>query len=377
MAYYRRTHREGKDLWNIFHEDFEGFTVDLFGKANRIALRELREYLVVHVVWVRPPRGSISYAKVFYECLNKESPAEWTPERLRDADMIKSRMAQIEPTDRSPQVSQYLLPPVQPRTHQSQANPHPQVQPNLGGPSPPPPLPGLSPQVPSNRFPAFKPVTLEPFPSLGDGNTSKMLTEMTKLCTDQNNKFGGELYDVLNTKLRIFYDNCQKLGLPSNQFHYAYSIMLKGRAATFYYERLAGKGLNFDQMVYETRCHFETEEQKQQYLSEWRETTLLRVIAANPGSSRPECLEKLFDQLQTLQRGLSGAYQNDLSLRDQLINACRGVEECSLAPYSPAPTYDGVYAQLRSAVSTALRVRESQQFTTDSPQPQLLDSTQF
>ncbi|PVH90772.1 hypothetical protein DM02DRAFT_547142, partial [Periconia macrospinosa] len=191
---------------------------------------------------------------------------------------------------------------------------------------------------------------------------SKLLTELTKLYSDQEKKYGGELYDILNSKLRIFYDCCQKVGLEPDQYHNAYSVMLKGRASTFYYDRLAGKGYDFNRMIYESRCHFETEENKQQYMSEWRETTFLRIIATNPGVSRLDCLQRLFDQLQTIQRGLSESYQEDFSLRDQIISACRGVEECNLALFNPANTYEGVCAQLRSSVSTALRSREVQQF---------------
>jgi hypothetical protein len=138
--------------------------------------------------------------------------------------------------------------------------------------------------------------------------------------------------------------------------------MLKGRASVFYYDRLAGKGYDFNRMIYESRCHFETEENKQQYMSEWRETTFPRIIAANPGVPRLDCLQKLFDRLQTIQRGLSESYQEDYSLRDQVISACRGVEECNLALFNPTNTYEGVCAQLRSAVGTALRSREVQQF---------------
>jgi hypothetical protein len=204
--------------------------------------------------------------------------------------------------------------------------------------------------------------------------TSKLLTELTKLYSDQEKKFGGELYDILNSKLRI-YDCCQKVGLEPDQYHNAYSIMLKGRASVFCYDRLAGKGYDFNRMIYESRCHFETEENKQQYMSEWRETAFPRIIAANPGVPRLDCLQKLFDRLQTIQRDLSESYQEDFSLRDQVISACRGVEECNLALFNPANTYEGVCAQLRSSVGTALRSREVQQSNTQL-QPTSIESAE-
>jgi len=44
--------------------------------------------------------------------------------------------------------------------------------------------------------------------------------------------------------------------------------MLKGRASTFYYNCLVGKGYDFNQIIYKIRCHFKIEENKQQYMSE-------------------------------------------------------------------------------------------------------------
>ena len=57
--------------------------------------------------------------------------------------------------------------------------------------------------------------------------------------------------------------------------------MLKGQASTFYYNCLAEKGYNFDRMIYKLRYYFKTEENKQQYILEWRETTFLKIIITN------------------------------------------------------------------------------------------------
>ena len=40
--------------------------------------------------------------------------------------------------------------------------------------------------------------------------------ELTKLYLNQENKFSGELYNILNLKLRIFYNYCQKVEIKSN-----------------------------------------------------------------------------------------------------------------------------------------------------------------
>ena len=48
--------------------------------------------------------------------------------------------------------------------------------------------------------------------------------------------------------------------------------MLKGRASTFYYNCLVKKGYNFNRIIYKIKYHFKIEENKQQYILEWRET---------------------------------------------------------------------------------------------------------
>ena len=59
--------------------------------------------------------------------------------------------------------------------------------------------------------------------------------------------------------------------------------MLKGQASTFYYNYLAGKGYDFNRIIYKLRYHFKIKENKQQYILKWRETTFLRIIIINLG----------------------------------------------------------------------------------------------
>src|SRR5271170_5397327 len=88
MIYYYKGCREGEDLWYTFREDFEGVTMDILNIAQRTALRELREQLVVQGVWVKPARGSTSYAKALHDCLTEDTLAEWTEERVKNREQI-------------------------------------------------------------------------------------------------------------------------------------------------------------------------------------------------------------------------------------------------------------------------------------------------
>ena len=57
--------------------------------------------------------------------------------------------------------------------------------------------------------------------------------------------------------------------------------MLKGQTNTFYYNYLAGKRYDFNRKIYKLRYYFKTEKNKQQYISEWKETTFLKIITVN------------------------------------------------------------------------------------------------
>jgi hypothetical protein len=71
--------------------------------------------------------------------------------------------------------------------------------------------------------------------------------------------------------------------------------MLKGRAVIFYYDNLSGKGYNFKNMILKTKIHFEIEENRQLYLSEWKIITLSKIITDNLDKTRLKCLQILFD----------------------------------------------------------------------------------
>jgi hypothetical protein len=73
-------YRESKQrLWTYFHEDFKGFTVEIWKKADKTIIRELREVLILHGVWVQPVQGT-SYVKVLQNCLQEQVPHAWDDE---------------------------------------------------------------------------------------------------------------------------------------------------------------------------------------------------------------------------------------------------------------------------------------------------------
>jgi hypothetical protein len=66
----------------------------------------------------------------------------------------------------------------------------------------------------------------------------------------------------------VFFDYYIKVGLADNQFHLAFSIMLKGQASAFYYNKISRRLYDFTTIVKITKTYFEIEERRQKYLIE-------------------------------------------------------------------------------------------------------------
>ena len=347
MMWYKMRKYDDYQLWEYFREDFKGWTTNIFALGSTKTVRDLRDYLREYGVYIVKDGKAI--AENLYDILQEEEYHQWTEQEVKhQLNTMKRLYSQWNPSTPEHH-AQTGVAPVQ-TTQQT---------PTASSQNSTPQAPDQGSQQPStHQIPRQAPEYTD--------HSARQLTDLMKIYNHDDKKFGGEMYDTLQTKLQIFYDCCNKVGLQRSDYENAYSVMLKGRAATFYYDKLSGRGYDFDTMLAHTRTHFETEENRQLYMSEWRETTLPRVIAENPTKTRLECLEAMFDKLQKIQRGLTQVYQTEYSLRDQVISACRGVPECSLALYKPASTYEGICAELRSAIGTAVRAREStsQQFNT-------------
>lgn len=370
-----------EDLWEEFQETFENWTNEHFQTADKDAVKDLRIYLVTHGVFVQRVRGNIGYIQAIMQALQEEEPHVWTIEEInanKGKGLVDETIGTIEPqqprqTSQATQSAsvrdQTIEVTPMPETRQHQTGSRYQTL-NEGMSRVPQPLlrqegftyDDRSYQIREDRQES------QPPPQLYDQTvddrraTTAALINLIKVYTDDKKKYGGEPYDILNTKLKIFYDLCQKCGLPDDKLELGFSTMLKGKALDFYFEKIDRQIDNFVDMVASLRMHFETEETRQRYLTEWRETNLLRTIKKNSDKTRLECLELMLDNLRAAQKGLSERYQADHVLRDQALNACYGVPECHLALFKPAPTFEGLCADLRAAISTAARSKESSSF---------------
>ncbi len=89
------------------------------------------------------------------------------------------------------------------------------------------------------------------------------------------------------------------------------------------------------------------------------------MIAEHPDKTRPECLDLSIDELRRTQKGRSQEYQHEHILKEQVINACQGVKECSLALFNSSDTFEGVCHQLKSSITTWERCENPASFLTE------------
>ncbi len=67
---------------------------------------------------------------------------------------------------------------------------------------------------------------------------TKEITSLIKIYTNQDDKYGGKIYNILDAKLQVFYDYYNKAGIQTHQYYYVFSAMLKGRALVLYHSQI-------------------------------------------------------------------------------------------------------------------------------------------
>ena len=154
-------------MWKEFKEAFEGWTEDIFMVADRLVLKLLRNYLVVHGVWVKAQAGSNSFAKILNELLVEETQYVWTEEEIRKhiADYENVFLSNLNPLNvRQPEtITPGTIPNVRTTIEGTPQLGEPSVLPSrqqsvLGSPRTNPVRPSLEPQAYRQYNPTPHPV---------------------------------------------------------------------------------------------------------------------------------------------------------------------------------------------------------------------------
>ena len=240
--------------------------------AHKRIRTPLRDFLRDNGVCV----GGTKYiSHQLFDVLQEDRYKEWPEEEIaRQIKTGRDFNSYQNPAFRAKMESKYLIPqakkfsPQQHTERQYAERQPPQTQTPQEQPSAPPmpgsttmPMPGPAtmpiprPETPHRPTPRFAPYQ-QPTQDL----PTKALTDLTKLYSDEALKFSGDKYDILDAKLKVFHEMYCKADIYPHHYHEAFSIMLKGRAHQFYYDHLAERNLNFDDMVHRTKVFFHTTE---------------------------------------------------------------------------------------------------------------------
>ncbi|KAI2602305.1 hypothetical protein GGR54DRAFT_654384 [Hypoxylon sp. NC1633] len=155
-----------------------------------------------------------------------------------------------------------------------------------------------------------------PLAVMYSSTSTKALTDLVKMYHDDTYKFGGDLYDILDEKIKYFEDLCRKAGVGYDLYKAAFSTILKSRTQKFFFDYLAETAYTYEKMVELMRRFFHTEENKQLYQNEFRSTTIHTIMRDNPGKDLPTCVEILIERIQRIHKGLSINYSHDCNLRE-------------------------------------------------------------
>ncbi|KAI0994048.1 hypothetical protein K3495_g14135, partial [Podosphaera aphanis] len=282
-------------LWDSYREDFENWNAEMMKKCNPDVIKLLRNFLVMNGVYIA--RDSRKNVIKLIDILEEKEDHEWTKEEIilqesRGGGFSKRFKPPQNFPMSSPSYPNFSLTQATGSAVKREADQYNSYSANTAGYN----KISRNNEKSSNQVkddgqsrPDYVASDYKPLPPYG---FSKQLTDLAKLYFDNESKYSGELYDILDSKIAIFFDYCGKVGLHKEQYHNAFSSMLRDRARQFYYDQLANKGYNFDQMIALTKAHFETEENKQEY----------------PEKKISECFSMMVDKLQKIQHGLWGSY---------------------------------------------------------------------
>uniref|UniRef100_A0A8H7KFH4 Integrase catalytic domain-containing protein n=1 Tax=Bionectria ochroleuca TaxID=29856 RepID=A0A8H7KFH4_BIOOC len=187
---------------------------------------------------------------------------------------------------------------------------------------------------------------------------------------NKDNNFTGELYDILDHKMRIFTDTCELLRIQYAKLHALFPNILSKRAQEYFLDHM-NRGMRFDEMYAQIKREFDSDINRAQYHADWSSMTFRSVQgeSENADKSQMEVLKILLDRLQKCQRALGPAYKDETHLVANTLRAVQGVPELKIALANPQRAFNSLSSQLLSTMkveeNTPTPEEESTMVTTD------------
>jgi hypothetical protein len=292
------TNLMGRELWSAFKDEFDEWPVQRWNRVPDRTRKHLRSFLSTNGVYV--DNTNIPLPAKFEAIAKGTSFHAWTideinyardtntafrrrledPEFIHDIQELPRWMptvpagpATISTHPQAPSTTQAHPMTIPVSRQPPQATPAQERQSPTLQPAPQPtaqPIPAHETDRETASAVKHGPRTPPTWPwppgelSYAPQASARHLTDLAKLYTEEM-KYGGGDYDVLDTKLAIFRDSCNRIGVPRWQASDAFPTMLKGRALQYYYDWLCSGPRDYDTMTAKIRGYFENEEQQHRY----------------------------------------------------------------------------------------------------------------
>ncbi|EED22562.1 conserved hypothetical protein [Talaromyces stipitatus ATCC 10500] len=193
---------------------------------------------------------------------------------------------------------------------------------------------------------------------------SQLAMKFTK-AWDKTKNYSGELYDILDDKVRIFLRLCRLTEIQLSQCWAVFPEMLSGRAETYYMHHV-NPDASFAQMYWAIKSYFDTESNHALYYQDWTSITLVDVRRENTGKTLPEAVEILVEKLHLCQRALGPHYMSPEHLVSAIIRACQGSPEMSEVLSEPTTKFETLVSRLRARAAIMQKKEAAGQYLAES-----------
>ncbi|RDW58777.1 hypothetical protein BP6252_13253 [Coleophoma cylindrospora] len=332
-------------LWSVFQEDFEMFTLDDFERMRADVRMKLRAHLLRRGVFVAAYSEIYPVARVLYDVAQEAEPHIWTD------DDLKSTLNEISPMT-TVALRNRLTPSMDGLATTTQNLP---LDPPLSSHANSS-VPNESDDDPTLVSPIIDQATRTEY-------VEKTITVM-ELYTDDLKYNGWD--DILDIKLKIFYDFCRMADLPPAGYMIAFPHMLKGPAQTCYYGSTSSTE-SFADAIKRLRQLFEGPAFYRKNLDAWNTITLQGIMDESPDQPIYKCFRLLINELSKLRWGLHPDYRTDRQYADKIVTACQSVPACHLATWKPSEDHYQLIKDIRSSISV---------WEATNPSPAMVNSPQ-
>uniref|UniRef100_A0A8H7N3T3 Integrase catalytic domain-containing protein n=1 Tax=Bionectria ochroleuca TaxID=29856 RepID=A0A8H7N3T3_BIOOC len=315
---YEYAELHSSDLLGEFVYDFRGWSLEKFTLLNPSIAKELKRILRYGGIYTGPLNNTPETA------LNNARELEDLPEWPRNAQFLSNAF--------NPDSWVFQLQESTTRAIKVDETETPRISVDSTPQAPlPPQNPVPNPRPGNYTFTQYDPYRdLPPDNNLGTGTVPvQELVAFQKLYSLKEHSFGGEPYDMLDTKVRIMLNTCKSCNIQPSGFKTVLFQILKGNAQDFWFQHVKEEH-TFREAYLKLKQHFDNAVNKQQYYHDWTQTNIasIRADRENRDLTARQILQKVFITLARAQKALGGDHEGDNNLKDAIfLEAEEGAEE--------------------------------------------------